>query len=250
MDQLYTGFKLQSPIRYGVLVVRTHDQGILADRTCFTASGFTILEEIGPGDFKRVVKDIRPDIVLIIGELKTYHDVAICREICGGFNGLVVAVAVNDATQFESVILENGADDFISGRFSIDSLLARMKALIRRTQSPASQTGNGHNGNGLIRIGDLEINGTGRMASLDNREIPLTTAEFDLLWLLASRPNQIVSRDELYRELMRIEYDGLDRCVDLRVCRLRKKLGDCGKKPRMIKSVRSEGYVLVGEQLK
>ena len=75
--------------------------------------------------------------------------------------------------------------------------------------------------------------------------IDLTTAEFDLLWLLASRVGDVVTRDDIYRTLRGIEYDGLDRAIDLRVARLRRKLGDEGKQPRLLKSVRGIGYLLV-----
>ena len=75
--------------------------------------------------------------------------------------------------------------------------------------------------------------------------VALTTAEFDLLWLLAFHAGEVLSRDHIYRELRGMEYDGLDRSMDLRVARLRRKLGDDGKQPRLIKSVRGSGYLLV-----
>ena len=73
----------------------------------------------------------------------------------------------------------------------------------------------------------------------------MTSTEFDLLWLLALNPGQIVTRDQIYRELRGIEYNGLDRSIDLRIARLRKKLGDNGRHPQHIKSIRSLGYLLV-----
>jgi len=98
-----------------------------------------------------------------------------------------------------------------------------------------------------LSLGQMEIDRNTRQVRLDQREISLTTAEFDLLWRLARRAGRPVTRDELYADILSREYDGLDRCIDLRVSRLRKKLGDDSRNPRLIKSVRYEGYLLVSE---
>lgn len=73
--------------------------------------------------------------------------------------------------------------------------------------------------------------------------ISLTDAEFELLWLLASQAGQLLSRDDINRELRGLEHDGMDRTIDLRISRLRKKLGDDSKEPAIIKSVRGKGYL-------
>ena len=79
---------------------------------------------------------------------------------------------------------------------------------------------------------------------MDGATVDLTTAEFDLLHLLAKRAGQTLSRNEIYQEIHGMKYDGLDRSIDLRVSRLRKKLGDDPAKPQRIKSVRGVGYML------
>ena len=91
----------------------------------------------------------------------------------------------------------------------------------------------------------LVISPDSRQVTIDGKCIALTVGEFDLLSILASRRGKVVSRDELCKTLLRREYDGLDRCIDLRMSRLRKKLEDNARLPRLIKSVRSEGYMLV-----
>ncbi len=98
-----------------------------------------------------------------------------------------------------------------------------------------------------LNLGSMEIDRNTRQVRIGHREISLTVAEFDLFWRLARRAGEAVSRDELYVDILRREYDGLDRCIDLRVSRLRKKLGDDSRNPRIIKSVRYEGYLLVSE---
>ena len=78
-----------------------------------------------------------------------------------------------------------------------------------------------------------------------DQAVTLTTAEFDLLWLLACRAGTVVERDTLYQELRGIPWDGVDRSMDLRVSRLRRLLGDDPKHPTLLKTVRGVGYLLV-----
>ena len=93
--------------------------------------------------------------------------------------------------------------------------------------------------------GHLSLDLHARTACCNHESIPLTDAEFELLAYLAARPGQVVGREELFTALLKTEYDGLCRTIDLRVARLRKKLGDNGRHPRLLKSIRAEGYLLV-----
>jgi DNA-binding response OmpR family regulator len=88
------------------------------------------------------------------------------------------------------------------------------------------------------------IDTANRTVTVEDKQIDLTTAEFDLLWLLAKSAGKAIPRDDLYQELHGVRYDGLDRSIDLRVSRLRKKLGDDPIHPQRIKSIRSVGYLL------
>jgi two-component system, OmpR family, response regulator RstA len=96
-----------------------------------------------------------------------------------------------------------------------------------------------------IDLGPLCIDTANRLVRIRERAVEMTTAEFDLLWLLACHAGEVLSRDRLYEEMRGFEYDGLDRSIDLRISRLRRKLGDEGKQPRIIKSIRGVGYLLV-----
>ena len=87
----------------------------------------------------------------------------------------------------------------------------------------------------------------GRSAMLAGEAIDLTTAEFDLLWLLTSNAGRILSREEIFNALRGIEYDGQDRSIDVRISRIRPKIGDDPMHPRLIKTVRSKGYLFVAE---
>ncbi|MET4818440.1 DNA-binding response OmpR family regulator [Endozoicomonas sp. NE41] len=84
-----------------------------------------------------------------------------------------------------------------------------------------------------------------REAWLNQESIELTSAEFDLLWLLCSNAGRVLSREEIFAQLRGIEYDGQDRSIDVRVSRIRPKIGDDPMHPRLIKTVRSKGYLFV-----
>ncbi len=95
-----------------------------------------------------------------------------------------------------------------------------------------------------IELGQIIINKANRMTLVGCDPIKLTSGEFEILWFLATRAGEVVTRDELYKEILAIEYDGINRSLDLRISRLRKKLGDSDSHPQLIKSIRSDGYLL------
>jgi two-component system, OmpR family, response regulator RstA len=98
-----------------------------------------------------------------------------------------------------------------------------------------------------VELPQITVDAGRRAARVHRRWIDLSTAEFEVLWLLARRAGRTVPRDEICSRVRGFSYNGLDRTIDLRIARLRKKLGDDGRHPTLIKSVRGEGYMLVRE---
>jgi len=143
----------------------------------------------------------------------------------------------------EVVGLEVGADDYIAKPVRPRLLLARIQNLLRRMNVAGEDKA--VLAERIITIDDLTIDPRRRTVDLAGAELDLTTAEFDLLYYLAERVGQIIERDDIYRDLRGIEWDGLDRSIDLRVARLRRKIGDDARHPRRIKSVRGSGYLMV-----
>jgi DNA-binding response OmpR family regulator len=95
--------------------------------------------------------------------------------------------------------------------------------------------------------GASSVDASRRAATVSGEPVELTTGDFDILWLLASRQGTVVTRDEILRVVRGIDYDGLDRSIDARICRLRRKLQDAGGAETMIKTVRLRGYLLAAE---
>ena len=142
--------------------------------------------------------------------------------------------------------LELGADDYIAKPVQPRLLLARIKALLRRAPAtPLNAAGDaaGPPEPAEMSFGRFRISQATRSSQLGSDSIDLTTAEFDLLWLLARHAGNILSRDDLLQELRGIGFDGLDRSIDARISRLRRKLGDDPENPARIKTVRGKGYL-------
>ena len=141
---------------------------------------------------------------------------------------------------FDQILgLELGADDYIAKPVQPRVLLARIKALLRRLPTSNEVESDIES----KTFGQFRISQSTRTAMLNSQVIDLTTAEFDLLWLLASHAGNVLSRDDLLQELRGIGFDGLDRSIDARISRLRKKLNDDPENPTRIKTVRGKGYL-------
>ena len=136
--------------------------------------------------------------------------------------------------------LELGADDYLGKPFNPRELLARIRAVLRRSQ-PSAADGE------QLRVGALVINFGARDARLSDKLIALTQFEFELLALLARAAGRVLSRDYLMETLRGAEFESFDRSIDVHISRLRQKLGDDSKSPRLIKTVRGVGYVLARE---
>jgi DNA-binding response OmpR family regulator len=170
----------------------------------------------------------------------------VCKQVRERYAGpILMLTALGDEVD-EVVGLELGADDYVAKPASPRKLLARVRTLLRRAggATDAGETGAATASERRIELGDLVVDESSRAVTLGGAPVELTTAEFDLLWLLARHAGEVLSRDRIYEELRGIAWDGLDRSIDLRVARLRRKLGDDARHPRRIKSVRGAGYLL------
>jgi len=139
--------------------------------------------------------------------------------------------------------LELGADDYLPKTFSPRELLARLRAVTRRS-TRASREAVDEIGTELA-VGDLHINVSARVAVLEDRPLDLTPVEFDLLHSLARSRGRVKTREQLLDEIRERDYDVFDRSIDVHISALRRKLGDDAKDPRFIKTVRSAGYMFL-----
>jgi DNA-binding response OmpR family regulator len=140
--------------------------------------------------------------------------------------------------------LEVGADDYLPKTFSMRELLARLRAVTRRT-AQVSSPANAQPALDQLVVGDLRITPETRRAVLGDQPLPLRPIEFDLLLALAKTKGRVRSRDWLLEQVRDREYEIFDRTIDMHISALRKKLGDDPKEPRFIRTYRSVGYMLI-----
>ena len=197
------------------------------------------------GDGLEALEQIReqnPDLVVLDLMLPGLDGLEVCRKCrAEGFRGAVLMLTARGEEVDEVIGLEIGADDYVAKPAQPRVLLARVKTLLRRS---LRESRNSSQQEGALHVSGLKMNERNRSTTLNGSPIDLTTAEFDLLWFLARHAGKVVTRDQIFESVKGIEYDGIDRSIDLRVARLRKKLGDDAKQPQRIKSVRGAGYLM------
>jgi two-component system OmpR family response regulator/two-component system response regulator RstA len=201
--------------------------------------GFDAHAEGRGADAVAWLQEHHADAVLLDLGLPDLDGLDVCRRIRPSFEGSILILTARGDALDEVVGLDAGADDYIAKPVRPEALVARLRAHLRRAQRLSTR------GTGPLTLGTLSIDASARRVELDGDELSLSTAEFDLLWFLAQRAGEVVDRQSLYRELLGRDYDGIDRTIDLRVSKLRKRLGDDAHQPQRLKSIRGAGYLLV-----
>lgn len=207
-------------------------------RSYLHTSGFEVAVEFRGDRVIERVKTDRPDIIVLDLGLPGQDGFAVCREL-RAFNTIPILILTARDSDIDHVLgLELGADDFVIKPVEPRVLVARINALLRRTAgAPAVEPKKLH-------FGSLSLDTAARAVQLDGVAVPLSSNEFDLLVYLATHAGEIQSRETLYQQLYRREYDGIDRTLDVRISHLRRKLGDTGD-PEKIRTVWGHGYLFV-----
>ena len=186
----------------------------------------------------------QPDLVILDLMLPGEDGLSICRKVRERYDGVILMLTARTDDMDQVLGLDMGADDYVCKPVRPRLLLARIQALLRRSESvePAAPEKLRR-----LQFGPLVVDSALREAWLHEGGIELTSAEFDLLWLLVANAGRILSREEIFTALRGIGYDGQDRSIDVRISRIRPKIGDDPIHPRLIKTIRSKGYLFVPE---
>ncbi|BCG26122.1 DNA-binding response regulator [Pseudomonas tohonis] len=228
-----------------ILIVEDDQRLAELTREYLEGNGLKVaIESDGGQAVARILKE-QPDLVVLDLMLPGEDGLSICRKVRGRYDGPILMLTARTDDMDQVLGLEMGADDYVCKPVRPRVLLARIRALLRRSEGGLSEPV--EENVRRLEFGPLVIDNAMREAWLNERSIELTSAEFDLLWLLAANAGRILSREEIFNALRGIEYDGQDRSIDVRISRIRPKIGDDPMHPRLIKTVRSKGYLFVRE---
>ena len=195
-------------------------------RVTTAADGREGLARFREGSFALVVLDVM---------LPELDGLEVCREIRRESRVPIVMLSARADTVDVVVGLELGADDYVTKPFELPELVARLRAALRRAAAPDEP---------LLRVGELEIEPSAFTVRRGGQEIALTATEFRLLLELARRPRQVFTRELLLQQVWGYDYLGDSRLVDVAVQRLRGKIEDDPREPRIVVTVRGVGYRL------
>ncbi|MBI2723872.1 MAG: response regulator transcription factor [Chloroflexi bacterium] len=197
------------------------------------ADGLAALEE---------ARRSRPDAIVLDLMLPKIDGLEVCRRIRAGSDVPILMLTARSEELDKVVGLELGADDYLTKPFGMRELMARLKALLRRSgrTSPFESEEPAR-----ITFGDIEVDPRGRTVTRAGAEAALKPREFDLLYFLAQHPGQVFTREQLLERVWGYEFFGGSRTVDVHVRWLREKLEASSARPRHLLTVRGIGYKLV-----
>ncbi|QRN99030.1 response regulator transcription factor [Archangium violaceum] len=178
------------------------------------------------------------DVVLLDLMLPGRDGVEVCRELRTRSNVPIIIVTARGEEADRVLGLETGADDYLSKPYSSRELLARIRAQVRRARGragPSSQP---------IQVGKLALDPGNMSATLDGKALSLTTYEFGLLRVLAERAGRVLGREQLLDLVKGNAEEVFDRSVDVHIFRIRQKIEEDPRNPRLLKTVRGAGYLL------
>jgi two-component system OmpR family response regulator/two-component system response regulator RstA len=197
------------------------------------------IEHSGERALTRIARE-KPQLIVLDIMLPGMDGFELCRTLRSqGSDIPIIMLTARDEDIDQVLGLEMGADDYLAKPVQPRVLLAHIKAILRRTTVLENKPGASSN----LQFGKLHISKNSRDVRIGVDAVDLTTAEFDLLWLLAANAGRVLPRNEILKALRGLDYDGVDRSIDSRISRLRRKLGDDAIASAHIKTVRPHGYL-------
>jgi two-component system phosphate regulon response regulator OmpR len=225
-------------------------RGLLAEY--FGRHGFEVRVAGDAAQARQLIAAARPDLSVLDVNMPGENGLSLARWLREAHPQVAIVMLTTASETVDRIVgLELGADDYVSKPYELRELLARVRAVLRRLQTPvvaaaagtpaaaADQTRRVPFGD---RVLDLDQR---RLLAADGAEIEITAAEFDLLALFARHPNRPLNRDQIMEQAHNRGWDVFDRSIDLRVMRLRRKIERNPDKPEVLKTVRNVGYVYV-----
>ena len=226
-------------------------RGLLAEY--FGRHGFAVRTASDAAQAREAVAEATPALAVLDINMPGENGLSLTRWLREAHPGVAIVMLTTVGESVDRIVgLELGADDYVSKPFELRELLARVRAVLRRVQGPASPVPLAvpapapvvvaHRVGFGDRLLDLDQR---KLFDADGAEIEITAAEYDLLALFARHPNRPLNRDQIMEQAHNRGWDVFDRSIDLRVMRLRRKIERNPDKPEVLRTVRNVGYVFV-----
>ena len=222
-----------------ILIVEDEPHIVELVRYNLVQEGFQVSVAYDGAEALRKAKEDDPELVILDLMLPYVDGLEVCRQIRRESSVPILMLTARDGEQQRVVGLELGADDYVTKPFSPPELVARVRAILRRTAREERRPNAAP-----LAVGGLVLDPTTHEVMLNGRLIDLTTKEFDLLQLLLGHPSRVFTRDFLLEHIWGYDYFGSTRTVDMHISRLREKIEDDPNNPTYITTVRGVGYKL------
>lgn len=226
--------------RTKVLIIDDDVKIVKLMRTYFEKEGWTVAASYDGLQGLQSVKILQPDIVILDLMLPGLDGWEVCRRLRKDSDVPVIMLTARDEETDRLIGLELGADDYVPKPFSPREVVARAKAILRRTNREVVKLE-------PIKVGNLEIDVENHEVRLAGLVLDLTPTEFKILQLLARKPGRPFTRLQIVEESQGEAFDGYERTIDVHIKNLRRKLGDDGKEAAFIQTVYGVGYKMIGD---
>ncbi|MFG2913172.1 response regulator transcription factor [Kitasatospora sp. NPDC048298] len=205
--------------------------------------GYRVLTTADGQEALELLEHRRPDLALVDVVMPRLDGLALCRMLRRRGDRLPILVLTARHQLGDRVAgLDAGADDYLAKPFATEELLARIRALLRRTEPPRAEDGDGTD-SAHLALADLALDPAARLAHRGTRRLDLTKTEFDLLELLLRNQGAVLTRHQIYQRIWGYDFDTDSRSLDVYVGYLRRKTEEDGE-PRLIHTVRNVGYTV------
>ena len=217
-----------------ILIVEDDEAIVRLLRRGLTFEGYQVETALDGETGLAMAREHHPDLVILDLMLPGIDGLEVCQRLRGSSNVPILMLTAKDTIQDRVSGLDAGADDYLVKPFELDEVLARVRALLRRTQTERVQ---------VLSFNDLSLDPSTRQATRNTRTISLTAKEYDLLELFLRHPRQVLTREMIFDRVWGYDFGGESNVLDVYIRYLRQKLETEGE-TRLLHTVRGVGYVL------
>lgn len=217
-----------------ILIIEDDEEILRVLKRVLTYEGYIVDTALTGKAGLILAQEQRPDLVVLDWMLPKMDGLEVCRRLQRLGNQPILMLTAKDTTQDRVEGLDAGADDYVVKPFEIEELLARIRALLRRTAADRVK---------VLEFEDLTLDSSTRKAKRGDREIELTAKEYDLLELFMRHPDQVLTREVIFDRVWDYDFGGESNVLDVYIRYIRQKLEADGD-PRLIFTVRGVGYVM------